>query len=346
MSTSDSSCKDEASKSNDDDVCDMNSMLHNMSTADNKDAVVSVCANCGKDNANNICNKCKQVKYCNAVCKKVHKKKHKKDCEEHIRLAAEKRKEKLRLAAELHDEKLFKQPPPKEDCPICMERLPFLGTGNGYQSCCGKIICSGCIHAPRYDHQGNEVDNEICPFCRSPPATSLEECIERVNIRVKANDPQAMYSQGSWFQRGIYEFPQDYTTAYELWHRSGELGHSEAYNQLADAYEYGKGVEISKKKIVYYLELAAIGGNVEARYNLGRNETNSSNYDRAIKHYLIATRDGCTESLNKTKELYTNGNASREDYTKALQLYQEYLGEIKSDQRDKAAAANDRFIYY
>jgi len=50
------------------------------------------------------------------VCKKVHKKKHKKDCEEHLRLAAQR-------AAELHDETLFKQPPPLyEDCPICFLR--------------------------------------------------------------------------------------------------------------------------------------------------------------------------------------------------------------------------------
>jgi len=38
---------------------------------------VSVCANCGKegssDEINNICNKCKMVKYCNAACKKKHR---------------------------------------------------------------------------------------------------------------------------------------------------------------------------------------------------------------------------------------------------------------------------------
>ena len=56
--------------------------LH-MSTDDNS---VLVCANCGKEGSdvNNICNKCKVTTYCNAVCKKIHKKKHKKDCEEHV----------------------------------------------------------------------------------------------------------------------------------------------------------------------------------------------------------------------------------------------------------------------
>jgi len=107
---------------------------------------VSVCANCGKegDEINNICNKCKQVKYCDAACKKKHRHKHKKECEEHIRLAAKR-------AAELHDKELFKEPPPAEDCPICFLLLPTLDTGRVYMACCGKRICSGCIHAPIYD---------------------------------------------------------------------------------------------------------------------------------------------------------------------------------------------------
>ena len=36
------------------------------------------------DDINNICNKCKQVKYCNAACKKKHRQKHKKECERRV----------------------------------------------------------------------------------------------------------------------------------------------------------------------------------------------------------------------------------------------------------------------
>jgi len=47
----------------------------------------STCASCGKkgnsDDMNN-CNKCKSVKYCNAACKKKHRKKHKKACEKRV----------------------------------------------------------------------------------------------------------------------------------------------------------------------------------------------------------------------------------------------------------------------
>ena len=142
-----SDCKDGASKTNYDGVCEMNDMLQNMSTVDG----VSVCANCGKDSdVNNTCNKCKKVKYCNAACKKKHRHKHKEQCEEHVRLASEKHNKELRIAADLYDVKLFKQPPPKEDCPICFLRMPAFETDYRYQSCCGKVICIGCAHTPLY----------------------------------------------------------------------------------------------------------------------------------------------------------------------------------------------------
>ena len=101
---------------------------------------IPVCANCGKEGSdvNNICNKCKIVKYCNAACKKKHRHKHKKECEEHIRLAAE-------HAAKLHDEKLFKQPPPLEDCPICFQQLPVLKRVVHTRHVVGKLYVVGVI---------------------------------------------------------------------------------------------------------------------------------------------------------------------------------------------------------
>ena len=38
------------------------------------------------------------------------------------------------------------------------------------------------------------------------------------------------------------------------------------------------------------LELAAIGGNVEARYNVGRTEALAGNIDRALKHFMMLWR--------------------------------------------------------
>ena len=144
MSTSDKICKDSATKSSeeeeDDDVCDVNHMLQKMST-DDKDIVLSVCANCGKTGSKlKSCTACKLVKYCNRECQIVHRPQHKKECR--------------KRAAELHDEKLFKQPPPENgDCLICFLRLPLVNAGRRYQTCCGKTICSGCYYAPVYDNQ-------------------------------------------------------------------------------------------------------------------------------------------------------------------------------------------------
>ena len=148
---------------------------------------------------NNICNKCKITTYCNAACKKKHRHKHKKDCEEHVRLAAE-------HAAKLHDKELFKQPLAAEDCPICFVQLSFEHTGYRYKTCCGKIICSGCIHAPVYDDQGNKVDNQKCPFCRTPLSTKDES--NRDKKRAEANDPFAIYRIGCFHMKGSHGYTQ------------------------------------------------------------------------------------------------------------------------------------------
>ena len=335
-------CKDGASSKSDDDVCEVNDMLHNMNTVDSS---ISKCANCGKegDDVNNICNKCKLVKYCNASCKKKHRHKHREDCEEHLRITAE-------LAAKLHDEKLFKKPPPfYEDCPICFLQMPTLLSGSRYMGCCGKVICSGCIHAPVYDNQGNKGSraDKSCPFCRNPAPTSIKEMIEVTKKRVDAGDAEAICMLGSYYSEGDHGFTQDYTKALELWHRAADLEYAEAYNNIGTCYGNGEGVEVDSKKAMHYYELAAMMGNETARNNLGINEENAGNYKQALRHYLIAVSSGNTESLNTIKEMYSNGFAIKEDYMKALQTYQAYLKEIKSKQRDEAATFdNERYKYY
>ena len=121
------------------------------------------CAECGKEEGGavslKVCKACMSVKYCNAKCQKNHWSTHKKEC-------------KLR-AAEIRDEALFKDPPPKEECPICFlpmpvrlfscaslpdatilsvpiydyamanEELEKMDTAI-YYLCCGKSICAGC----------------------------------------------------------------------------------------------------------------------------------------------------------------------------------------------------------
>ena len=128
---------------------------------------------------------------------------------------------------------------------------------------------------------------------------------------------------------------------------AAELGCTDAYVSIGFAYNYGRGIDIDKEKAKHYYELGAIKGSAPARHSLGVNEAGAGNVmSRAIKHFLIAIRSGYSESLDVIQKLYSNGLVAKEDYTKALQLYQVYLGEIKSVQRDKAAADNEGNRYY
>ena len=243
------------------------------------------------------------------------------------------------------DEELFKQPPPTEDCPICFLSVPTLATGQKYMACCGQILCSGCIHAPVYDDQGNVMQNG-CPFCRKPEPTSYEEILKRYNKRVKLDDSEALTSLGTFYQEGQIGLKQDSIKAVELWRRGAKLGDHQCYNNIGNAYVNGDGVEHNMKKAELYWELAAIKGDPMSRHNLGLCEQRRGNYARAIKHHLIATRLGDPDSLNKIQAYFMSRLATKDDYQKALSNYQEYLGEIKSAQRDEAALSDERMNRY
>jgi len=159
--------------------------------------------------------------------------------------------------------------------------------------------------------------------------------------RVKADDPIAIYTIGGYYLLGANGLPQDYKKALESYHQAAKLGYVKAYHQIGCMYDIGDGVKQDIKKAIHYYELAIIRGNALTRYNLGAIEERAGNKDRAIKHYMIAVGGGHYGSLESIKRLYMRREATKDDYSKALISYQEYLNEIKSDQRDEAAAIKD-----
>ena len=179
-----------------------------------------------------------------------------------------------------------------------------------------------------------------CPFCKAPCPTH-EEDVERCKKRADAGDPKAMHLLGTFYSFGKYGFPRDYSKALELWHRAVKLGHSMSFYNIGGAYWFGQGVEIDRKKARHYYELAAIKGDIDSRYNLGVSEWRAGNIDRALKHFMIAVKGGSKESLGIIRNSYSHGH-----YMEAVRAYQSYLDNIKSDQRDEAAAASEEFKYY
>lgn len=295
---------------------------------------MSTCANCGKGESEESCSNlktcvaCKMVKYCNAACQTAHRPQHKRECKQR--------------AMELHEEALFKIPLPNEECPICFLPLPSMTSGKRFKSCCGKMICSGCIHAAG-------LIKELCPFCRARDCATPRGVELQVKKRAEKGDANAIFSQACGYEHGMYGLQQDQAKAIRLYHKAAELGCPSAYNNMANMYMTGQGVERDTKKTKQYYEHAAMGGMAVARYSLGRLEGRAGNTKRALKHYMIGVKGGSEESLNEVKEFCMRGLATKEDYAQALQSYQAYLDEIKSEERDKAAGATefgDQYRYH
>lgn len=165
--------------------------------------------------------------------------------------------------------------------------------------------------------------------------------------RMAVNDPNAFHNLGIVTFHGMHGCTKDYEKALKLFQRAGELGHAESYRLIADYHMTGReGLEKDMKKSNHYYELAAMGGSARARHNLGAFEHANGNVDGAIRHYMIAISSGHTISLESIQNCFSAGIVTKDIFEKALRCRQSYLNQIRSDQRDKAAASSDEYIYY
>ena len=155
---------------------------------------------------------------------------------------------------------------------------------------------------------------------------------------IENGNANAIYLHASDYAEGTNGMPRDMSKAAELWLKAGELGCAEAYCNVGNAYDNGRGVEVDKKKAKHLYELGAMMGNVIARYNLGLLEGKVGNHERAKKHMIIAARAGDPSSLDKVKAGYMNGLVTKDEYANTLRSYQKRTEEMKSDTRDQATA--------
>ena len=219
------------------------------------------CADCGGVAEGGVslktCKSCMLVRYCNADCQRNHWPKHKKECKQ--------------WAAELRDAALFKDPPAKEDCPICFlpmpkkliscmtlppatissvpihnfaeanEELAKLKTEH-YYTCCGKSVCGGCLYS--CIKSGNY---ETCPYCKSDRmGKTEEEKTEELRKRVAVNDAGSMYVLGNDYHNGSGGLLHDRDKAMELWKQAAELGSSKAHFSLSTIYLEGGDMKMAR----------------------------------------------------------------------------------------------------
>ena len=96
-----------------------------------------------------------------------------------------------------------------------------------------------------------------------------------------------------------------------------------AYCNIGLAHADGRGVEIDIEKAKYYFELAAVGGHVVSRHNLGCFEEKSGNLQRAIKHFMLSAGAGYDLSLEAIRECFMSGDATKTEFEKALRAHKE-----------------------
>ena len=289
-----------------------------------EEADVSCCALCGiAEIVDDIklmpCDGCDLVRYCCNDCQIIHQSEHEEDCK--------------KRAAELRDELLFRQPESTHmgDCPICCLPLPFEHSESTMMWCCSKTFCNGC-------RQELEARERRCPFCRRAYAETYEESEEQRMKRVEANDPGAVRQEGAkQLEKGEYQ------RAFEYFTRAAALGSVAAHHELSIMYHEGKGVEQDVGKDVYHLEKAAVGGHPDARYNLGVYEWNSDrNHERAVKHWIIAARQGDDGSIKQLMQMFKLGQEFNTEYVSkdvlatTLRAHQAAVDATKSPHRKAA----------
>ena len=310
--------------------------------------VHACCAGCGEEGEGifslKACTSCMLVKYCNATCQRNHWATHKKECKQR--------------AAELHDEALFKDPPAKEDCPICFLPMPenliccislppatissvpiydFVIANNEelanwltghYYECCGKSICRGCFYS--FCKSENIMN---CPYCKTEKINKTEEETNgQLMKRLEVNDAGAICELAIHYYQGNWGLQQDEEKAMELYNRAAALGSSRAHFHLGmSIMDYGGG---NLKKAKFHYEAAAVAGHEGARFNIGIMELESGKKERAVKHWTIAASAGCFRAMHKLKISFEGGYVSRNEINSTLEAYNNSCVEMRSEARE------------
>ena len=177
---------------------------------------------------------------------------------------------------------------------------------------------------------------DLCAFCRIPPAYSNENEIKRLHKLMDKGNAGAFATLAGCYVFGTHGLMQDQQKANELYLKAGELGWAEGYYNLGNGYREGRGTEVDMKKAKYYFELAAMGGSIIGRHNLGCIEGQAGNYHRAYKHFILAARAGYEKSLDTVKQGFEHRIVTKDEYANTLRAYQKIQDGMKSDARDKA----------
>src|SRR6056300_1237717 len=99
-----------------------------------------------------------------------------------------------------------------------------------FKSCCGKVICYGCMYeiAMELKQRGKtEEDDDLCPYCRLTPYSSDEELLKCLKLLMENGNSGAFNILASCYANGSKGMPRDMAKANELYQKAGELGNAD-----------------------------------------------------------------------------------------------------------------------
>ena len=137
------------------------------------------------------------------------------------------------------------------------------------------------------------------------------------------------------YHDGLLGLQPNYTKAAELWLGGASLGSVSAYSLIASAYSKGLGVEKDEKKAFHFYQLAAMGGDVTSRFNLGV-QCARLRMEDTIEHWKISAGAGFEFALEKIEMLLECKALSEEAYESVLTAYLSSRDELKSVEREMA----------
>ena len=259
----------------------------------------------------------------------------------------------------LSDPDLWKAHPPTEDCPVCLIPLP-LDSYTTYMACCGKMICSACLHE---HYRALEITNRkrrkkelspldrSCALCRESTNKNDAEYAEQIKKRIDKGDAEAMITKAHWCRDGLRGLPKDEAKFLELMKKAADIGSGEAMYYLGFAYIMGvDGAPKDEKKGISHLETAVKMGNVDSRCLLGSVSAAKGNFHLANKHYRLAAEAGQKTAIKQIWTLFSHGNVSKTDLEEILRAHQSICDEMDSEDRQRydalkeAMAGNDEVL--
>ena len=188
----------------------------------------------------------------------------------------------------IDDEALFRDPPPREKCPVCCLTLPS-GDGATYNACCGTTVCGGCILAGREDS---------CITCGACAASDFDEVMKRIKKRMHSNDAGAFYLMGNIHSSGSFGVQRNRTKATYYYEQAAIKGHEVARHCLGCIEDADGG---NHDRAVKHFVIAAKAGVPESMKSLQKMfmKGDSCISKDLFKKTLRAHHDAATEMRSK-----------------------------------------------